>query len=359
MRIVVYSKPFFPHMGGLERNSLTLSLALTDLGHEVYLFTETCESDPADETYPFDVIRSQSLLDLFRLLRSSDLFLVNGNVSLQTLPCALIQGISYGIIYHSYRGYRRSGSGMRTQIENRLRRFVAKQAAANIFTNSHARDRSGLPASRCHVILNPVDKRMEPLYEGVSSDSAEPSPLLFAGRIIEGKGVFVLLEALSHLDGSVSLDVVIAGEGPAEPEMRRRSESFETIDVQFTGRLDSTELVDVYQQARALVVPSTTHKEGNPLVVAESIFAGTPVIASDQPPMVESVGKAGIIVGQGDDQALAEGIRRVYKDDPFYHSLCREAQERRHLFGYQRYKEEINRVLTQIGSPSPNQSVPA
>jgi glycosyltransferase involved in cell wall biosynthesis len=346
-------------MGGLERNSLTLSLALTDLGHDVYLFTETCESDPADETYPFDVVRSQSLLDLYRLLRSSDLFLVNGNVSLQTIPCALMQGIPYGIIYHSYRGYRRSGSGVRTQIENRLRRFVAKQAAANIFTNSHARDRSGLPTSRCHVVLNPVDKRMEPLYDGPSSASAERSPLLFAGRIIEGKGVFVLLKALSYLDGSMSFDMVIAGEGPAESEMRRRSESFETIDVHFAGRLDSTELVGAYQRARALVVPSTTHKEGNPLVVAEAIFAGTPVIASDQPPMIESVGEAGIIVEQGDDQALAGAIRRVYNDDLFYNSLCREAQQRRRLFGYQQYKEEIKMVLDQVGSPSQNHSVPA
>jgi glycosyltransferase involved in cell wall biosynthesis len=117
--------------------------------------------------------------------------------------------------------------------------------------------------------------------------------------------------------------------------------------------------VSAYQQARTLVVPSTTHKEGNPLVVAESIFAGTPVIASDQPPMIESVGEAGIIVGQGDDQALAGAIRRVYKDDLFYTSLCREAQKRRRLFGYQQYKEEIKMVLDQVGSPSQNHSVPA
>jgi glycosyltransferase involved in cell wall biosynthesis len=157
----------------------------------------------------------------------------------------------------------------------------------------------------------------------------------------------------------MSFDMVIAGEGPAESEMRRRSESFETIDVHFAGRLDSTELVGAYQRARALVVPSTTHKEGNPLVVAEAIFAGTPVIASDQPPMIESVGEAGIIVEQGDDQALAGAIRRVYNDDLFYNSLCREAQQRRRLFGYQQYKEEIKMVLDQVGSPSQNHSVPA
>lgn len=352
MRIVVYSKPFFPLMGGLERNTLTLSLALTDLGHDVHLFTETCESDPADETYPFDVVRSQSLLDLITLLRSAHLFLVNGNVSLQAIPCAMIQGVPYGVIYHSYRGYHRAGSGVRTKVENRLRRLVAKRAAANIFTNSHACDEAGLPASGCHVILNPVDKRMEPLYEISPSGSQNRSPLLFAGRIIEGKGVFVLLKALSNLDGSMALDVLVAGEGPAESEMRRRSESFETIDVQFAGRLDSADLVRAYHQARALVVPSTTHKEGNPLVVAESIFAGTPVIASDQPPMVESVGDAGIIVGQGDDRALAEAIHRVYSDGSYYQSLRREAWKRRNLFSYQQYKEKIETIMDHVGFPS-------
>lgn len=339
-------------MGGLERNTLTLSLALTDLGHDVHLFTETCESDPADETYPFDVVRSQSLLDLITLLRSAHLFLVNGNVSLQSIPCAMMQGIPYGIIYHSYRGYRRAGSDVSTQIENRLRRLVAKRATANIFTNSHACDEAGLPASGCHVILNPVDKRMEPLYETAPSGPQKRSPLLFAGRIIEGKGVFVLLDALSNLDGAMAFDVLVAGEGSAESEMRRRSESFETIDVQFAGRLDSADLVRAYHQAQALVVPSTTHKEGNPLVVAESIFAGTPVIASDQPPMVESVGDAGIIVGQGDDRALAEAIHRVYSDGSYYESLRREAWKRKNLFSYQQYKEKIETMMDHVSFPS-------
>jgi len=209
------------------------------------------------------------------------------------------------------------------------------------------------------VILNPVDKRMEPLYEKTPSDSAERPPLLFAGRIIKGKGVLVLMESLLHLDGSLELNVLIAGEGPAESEMRRRSRSLQTINVQFAGRLDSTELVNAYQQARALVVPSTTHKEGNPLVVAEALYAGTPVIASDQPPMVESVGDAGITVVQGDDQELAASIRHVYEDSSFYDSLCRNARERASLFTYRHYKEEIEEVLDRLRSPSQGNPVSA
>jgi glycosyltransferase involved in cell wall biosynthesis len=346
MRVVVYSKPFFPRMGGLERNTLTLSLALSDLGHDVCLFTETCETDDADATYPFRVVRSTSMLDLAAMLRGSDLFLINGNVSLRVIPWAVLQGIPYGIIYHSYWGYRRSGTGVGTRINNRVRRRVAQNATANVFTNSHARTQSDLPSRTSHVVFNPVDKRMEPLYNGTSTSSEDRSFLLFAGRMIAGKGVFVLMDALSQIDGATDLEVLIAGEGPAQAEMHRRSQSLSSIDVTFAGRLDEPELIKAYHQAKALVVPSTTHKEGNPLVVAEAIYAGTPVIASDQPPMVESVGDAGVIVSQGDRRELAQAIRRIYRDHGLHRSLQRKAEQRAEVFSYEQYKQEIDGIVS-------------
>jgi glycosyltransferase involved in cell wall biosynthesis len=344
MKIVVYSKPFFPRMGGLERNTLTLCLALTDVGHKVQLVTETTEKDEADVTYPFPVMRSTSPWDLIEKLHGVSLFLVNGNISLRVLPFAWLRGVPYGIIYHSYRGYRRPGSDPRTRIGNQIRWLAARNAAANVFTNTYARTRSGLPEITSHVVLNPVDKRMAPLYRN-DITQVERSFFLFAGRIIEGKGVFVLAEALSQLDGIVDLDVVIAGEGRDESTLRRRMQGLTTVDVQFAGRLDEAGLVEAYHRAKALLVPSTTHKEGNPLVVAEAIYAGTPVIASDQPPMVESVGEAGLIVSQGSSQELAGAIRRLHKDKQHYQMLHRSAQERADVFSYRRYKEEIASIV--------------
>jgi len=344
MDVVVYSKPFFPSMGGLERNTLTLSTALGDLGHDVELITETLEESTDD--FPFPVTRCRSLKTIFGALSDADLLIVNGNVSLRVHPLAWIRQVPYAVVYHNYRGYRRQGEGLSVTVENALRGAVAGQAMANVFTNTFAAKRSGLQEESIHVVLNPVDKRMQELYNGCTSGRRHPdAPFLFAGRIIEGKGIFVLARALEILDGEVEIRVVIAGEGRDQDRLREQVQGFSTIQVDLVGRLDAAELVEQYRQARALVVPSTTHKEGNPLVIAESIYAGTPVIASDQPPMVESVQGAGIIVEQGNERELAEGIHDMWGDADLYATKQKRAENRASLFGYGRYRQQIRKIF--------------
>lgn len=342
MNTIVYSKPFFPKMGGLERNTLTLCLALKELGHNVHLITETPSEKPDD--YPFLVTRTRSVRRIFGKLSAADLLIVNGNISLRVHPLAWIRRIPYAVIYHNFLGYRRQGKGLEITLGNAIRGAVARFASANIFTNTYAAEQSGLPKDTTHVVLNPVDKRMQQLYDEKRREKKEP-PFLFAGRIIEGKGVFVIARALEQLDGDLEVRVVIAGEGRDEKRLRERTQEFSTIQVEFAGRLDARELVDRYYKARALLVPSTTHKEGNPLVIAEAIYAGTPIIASDQPPMIESVGEAGMIVEQGNAEELAAAMRIIETDPDVYSDMKKSAEDRSSLFSYDRYRKQIKEVF--------------
>jgi glycosyltransferase involved in cell wall biosynthesis len=332
-------------MGGLERNTLTLCLALQDIGHQVHLLTETPAEEPDD--YPFQVTRTDSVPTFIRVLSEADLLVVNGNVSLRVHPLAWLLQIPYAVIYHNYRGYRRPGTGYVTQIGNQLRGIVARNARANVFTSNYAKNQVSIPDETAHVVLNPVDKRMQQHYKAESVDSTQggASPFLFAGRIIEGKGIFVLARALEYLDGEMNARVVIAGEGRDQERLQKETESLSTIQVDLPGRLTSDALVERYQNARALIVPSTTHKEGNPLVVAEALYAGTPVIASDQPPMVESVGDAGIIVEQGNADAMASALRTCLVDEGKYQKLCSRARKRASEFSYERYRARIEKVF--------------
>jgi glycosyltransferase involved in cell wall biosynthesis len=335
-------------MGGLERNTLTLCLALRDAGHQVRLLTETPSEEPDD--YPFPITRTASVPEFVRVLSVTDLLIVNGNVSLRIHPLAGLCQVPYAVVYHNYRGYHRRGNAVATKIGNYMRGVVARRAEANVFTSTYAKDQVSLPEERSHVVLNPVDKKMEQFYNTTLEETRQgrTSPFLFAGRIIEGKGIFVLAEALEYLDGEVETRVVIAGEGRDENELRRRTQHLSTIQVDFVGRLGGEALVRMYQKARALLVPSTTHKEGNPLVVAEALYAGTPVIASDQPPMIESVGEAGIIVEQGKARELARAIRRMQGEDGLYAKVRECAEARGELFGYDHYRERIEGITSAL-----------
>jgi glycosyltransferase involved in cell wall biosynthesis len=330
-------------MGGLERNTLTLCLALKDLGHDVHLITET-PSEEADD-YPFPVTRTQSARKIFDTLYRANLLIVNGNVSLRVHPFAWLRRIPYAVIYHNFLGFEREGNGIATSLGNVVRGTVARKATANVFTNTYAAEHCGLPEESTHVVLNPVDKRMEKLYTEWNKSLDADAPFLFAGRLIKGKGIFVLAQALEQLDGEIETRVVIAGEGRDEKRLRERTRAYSTVQVDFAGRLNEPELVKKYQNARALLVPSTTHKEGNPLVIAESIYAGTPVIASNQPPMIESVGDAGVIVEEGDAEELAQAIRLLQTDQKAYSEKRNRARERAHLFGYERYRQQIRDVF--------------
>jgi glycosyltransferase involved in cell wall biosynthesis len=347
MKISVYSKPFFPSLGGLERNTHTLCSALTDIGHEVHLVTETRSKEK--DGFPFDVTRTSSLRTIGAIVGDTDMLLINGGVSLKVLPFALLQQVNYGIIYHNYLAFRREGNAWYSV---RLRQWMAERAVVNIFTSNHSRKLAGLTESSCHVLLNPVDIELQKHYRSSRDKTTRQDSthtFLFAGRLIEGKGVFVLMDALERIDQSgkkiPSLRMVYAGTGPAMPALKRRAAKLERVRVELPGRMDAASLVHMYEDATALIVPSTTHKEGNPLVIAESLYAGTPVIASDQPPMVESVGKAGIIFPEGEVEALSDAMQTILKQDGAWEVMSSEARRRKRLFTYEHYAREMDNIL--------------
>ncbi|PSQ96748.1 MAG: hypothetical protein BRD55_05590 [Bacteroidetes bacterium SW_9_63_38] len=346
MNVAVYSKPFFPNMGGLEKNTLTLCLALGDLGHSVTLITETTAETGEDDRYPFQLVRSESARQIFRGIREADLLITNGgNIPLRSTLLGRLRGVSHGAIYHGFRGFETKGASAVRRATNALRRRLAQRASFNVFTGTHSKTETDVPEATAHVLLNPVDKWTQKFYTETSGRNEDGSPFLFAGRLIEGKGIFVLADALKRLDGSLSLHLIVAGEGRHESDFREQVNSLDSIKVTFAGRLTARDLVPLYERARALIVPSTTHKEGNPLVIAEALFAGTPVIASDQPPMIESVGDAGIIVEQGDVAELADAIRRLGTDEACYRRVTGQAEERAELFSYERYRGKLATVL--------------
>ena len=79
------------------------------------------------------------------------------------------------------------------------------------------------------------------------------------------------------------------------------------------------ELIRLYQQARATILPSFS--EGWGLPASESLWFGTPVLVSDTPVMREVCGDLGLYFSPECPEELAQLLRQMASNQPFYASL--------------------------------------
>lgn len=93
--------------------------------------------------------------------------------------------------------------------------------------------------------------------------------LLYVGRIAGEKRVDLLPDAIQGLP---NVRLAIVGDGPARPELQRRSEG---LPIHFTGYLKGQELATAYASADAFVFPSDTDTFGQ--VIQEAMASGLPV----------------------------------------------------------------------------------
>jgi glycosyltransferase involved in cell wall biosynthesis len=113
--------------------------------------------------------------------------------------------------------------------------------------------------------------------------------LLFVGRLVEKKGVDVLLHAFAQvLVTRPNLRLSVVGHGPLETSLRELSIRL-GIDqrVNFIGPLRQSDIVRWYRKASLFVAPfriaSSGDAEGLGLVTIEALGCGCPVLASDVP----------------------------------------------------------------------------
>lgn len=161
-----------------------------------------------------------------------------------------------------------------------------------------------------------------------------PLRLMFAGRIERNKGALDLVEVARLLEagrpGRVRFD--ICGGGPALGELEAAIRRHDLGAVLRThGRLERPELLERYAESHAVIVPTRSDFcEGMPMVCAEAVLCGRPVITS-RLANAEDVLPGAIELARPDDPAsYAEAILRLLDEPGRYERLragCAAAQE--------------------------------
>ena len=133
---------------------------------------------------------------------------------------------------------------------------------------------------------------------------------LFVGRLEMFKG---LQDVIPCFDADSPADLLIAGTGDFEPELRKLAAGRETV--KFLGAVAPADLPGLYHHAVALVAPSLCY-EVFPMVALEAFREATPVIARDLGPyrQIAEESQAGLLFE--DEDGLRAAIRTLLADRP-------------------------------------------
>jgi glycosyltransferase involved in cell wall biosynthesis len=169
---------------------------------------------------------------------------------------------------------------------------------------------SAFALRRLRQLGAPVDDRAAVLASvqrefADGSRAAAGRHVLYAGRLSHEKGVADAVAACRQ----AGLPLVVAGDGPAEAELRQLAAGG---DVRFTGRVGPERLAELRREAAVAVVPSR-YAEILPLAALEAMAAGLPVVAARSGGLAELVPSEGLFP-PGDVDALAARTRRLWGD---------------------------------------------
>jgi glycosyltransferase involved in cell wall biosynthesis len=122
---------------------------------------------------------------------------------------------------------------------------------------------------------------------------------LFVGRLSEEKGVDILFKSWANTLGKLK----VIGDGPLKDFVESKSSG----SIEFLGRKDKSDVLDLVRNADFIVMPSTWY-EGFPMVLVEAFACGTPALVSRLGSMKEIVedGVTGLHFEAGNSQDLAE-----------------------------------------------------
>ncbi len=170
---------------------------------------------------------------------------------------------------------------------------------------------------KIEIIPNAVD------IERFVPGEIEREPIVvYVGRLVEYKGVDILLKAMKIVQKSLKdARLVIIGDGEDRKKFEELSKKLE-VKTEFKGRLPDEDVTEWLRKARVLVLPSFSRLEAFGIVLLEAMASATPVIGSNIPGVRDVAIEGGLTFSNIDD--LADKIIDVFTNDKLAEKLSRK-----------------------------------
>lgn len=208
-------------------------------------------------------------------------------------------------------------------------RLAIGSASTIMVGDRHARElflRHGADASRIFVTpqvgldprrlapVSPEERRSRRRELGLDEEAFVVG---FAGRLVPEKGVLDLVEGVRGLHPpGTRVQLAVLGAGPLQAELRRRAGH--DVRLETLPARPRDQIAPFHQSLDVFVLPSRTTrtwKEQFGMAAAEAMACGIPVVGSSSGAIPDLVGRAGLIVPEGDAEALAAALHRFAVDE--------------------------------------------
>ncbi len=200
-------------------------------------------------------------------------------------------------------------------------------------------------ANRAHLATLAPPGKVELVYHGLDlarfprmdarGHAAGEVTLLSVCRLVEKKGVDVLLEALALLPRGLPWRFVHVGGGPLKVSLEKKTKALRIAErVTWRGPLEQRELLDAYRNSDIFVLASRIARDGDrdglPNVLMEAQSQGLPCVATRVSAIGELLcdGVDALLVAQNDPRALAAALQSLIAS-PERRSALGEAGEAR------------------------------
>ena len=156
--------------------------------------------------------------------------------------------------------------------------------------------------------------------------------VLFAGGLLENKGILPLIEAAeTFLTAVPDLHLTFLGDGPLKSRIQNwiEEKGFESR-VTLAGVVPYNDMVRHLRRAFALVLPS--YQEGMPSVIIEALACGTPCVATavGEVPNIIYQGINGLLIAPGTPEEIASSVMKLVRNRVLYSEMrknCRKSVE--------------------------------
>jgi glycosyltransferase involved in cell wall biosynthesis len=163
-----------------------------------------------------------------------------------------------------------------------------------------------------YIGINPKDNNF------LKKENIKDKPLVFVGRLVEKKGINILIKSIDSLNkgGYPNLKINIIGSGPLENQLKKQTNN---PNISFLGWKSKNEIENILENSSALIVPSheasNGDSEGLPTVILEGINNEIPIITTYHGGAAEIIEnhKTGFITFENDHIALAKSIIEFLK----------------------------------------------